>query len=530
MQTVKTVQKRQKQTLFYQNHIKNNAKMISFCDYKLPAFYQYDDATMLRYKDQNSNIPVKSRGIQFEHHFCRNYCGFFDISHMGRIKIDGQESFKFINFLLPSDIDHLKVNSFKDYNLGQGRYSALLDELGHIIDDVVVYLIKKNSYYLCCNSINLDKVFHWLKSVKNKFFIDNDVTISDLTDKSFQIALQGPKTLKVLKSLLDDEQYSVCFEMNYMDCVSFDLEDQNYFIVARSGYTAEFGFELYYPTNNSDSDHYDKVVDEIFLNVNDLPVLPIGLGARNTLRLEAGFLLHGTDFDQTSNLFLANLSWLISKKDKDYIGKKPTHNYKTLYDKYNNNYQQTKSLASTAFEYNFSFAKLYGFLMVTEKAIVRDNTIAYGFIKECDHNKDYKSLNYHRLIVKDLTLFLPFDLKISENSEILDYFTKEIKKSIDKHRDKVNDDNENNDDNDKKLTFTESINKNCQSSKQDVFVFSEVGVVRSGSFLPTLNRSGGIVSLNLHSNQILDRLCFLSRKKWVFAKLSSYVFYQSKAK
>ena len=509
--------------------------MILFGDYSLPVFYHHRSSMLekLCFAKQGSVdclIPDNAKGIQFEHHFTRTNCGLFDVSHMGRIRIHGNDSFSFVDFILPSDVDHLSFDSIdqnSSLSIGGGRYTVILDDQAHIIDDVVIYRIAKDDYYLCCNSVNRKKLFDWLKTVYDRDFFSKNIYIDDLSSVSSQIAIQGPKSTLVLNTIFNDQNIDDCLlnldmeniisKLKYMRCVVCgDLE--NPVIIARSGYTGEIGFELYFP--NSSKLCY-ALWPRLFDQDENIGVLPIGLGARNTLRLEAGFLLHGVDIDHHSNIFLASLGWLRSKSVKQYIGKNAC-------DRYANHYSQLSKLSSKInkvcqkksdhclqskidkqddkqeviysytnwMAHNDQTFRISGFEVCADGIIIRDNTKLYGFVYQFDnlHSHHYPSLN----------------IDLCNNCDDLDPGKKN--------------------NSDKVIAQFNDLVKRAQSFmvKPRAFEFICVGKVTSGSFLPTVKKSGGMVRISKLG--LVDELlwCYL-RRRWVSVKICDSKFYPSRA-
>ncbi len=264
-----------KKTPFYEFHKKLGARMVEFAGYEMPIQYE---------------------GIIPEHLHVREKAGLFDVSHMGRIIVKGEESSKFINYLITNDISTLK-----DFT---ALYTVMCLENGGIIDDLLVYRLLKDYYLLVINAANHDKDLNWIKKQAMSFKTD----IIDTTLNEAQLALQGPLSENVLQNLTDFSLSSI----EYYTGKELTIAGKDVFI-SRTGYTGEDGFELYFDKSYS---------DEIFSAIIASDVVkPIGLGARDTLRLEMKFALYGNDITEETNPIEAGLSWVVKLDKPDFIGR-----------------------------------------------------------------------------------------------------------------------------------------------------------------------------------------------------------------
>ena len=260
------------------NHIALGAKMVPFAGYNMPIWYS---------------------SISDEHNCVRNNVGVFDVSHMGEFIIEGNYSKEFLQKMTTNDIAKL--------NIGKVQYSSILNESGGIIDDLLIYNLGNQKYMLVVNASNKTKDLAWLDN-HNNF----NVKIDDISKKYSLFAIQGPKSLDVVNDI---------FHINFSDLKYYnfkEVQDENFgkILISSTGYTGSKGFELYVD-NNFAINLWEKS-----LNVGKkYNIQPIGLGARDTLRLEMGFCLHGNDLDETINPIEADLGW-ICKKNIEYIGKK----------------------------------------------------------------------------------------------------------------------------------------------------------------------------------------------------------------
>ena len=262
-----------KKTSLYNFHINNGAKMVDFAGYSMP----------IQYKD----------GIVQEHKFTRESSGVFDVSHMGQLFIAGKDDLtKDLQNIFPLDLENL--------NLNQCKYSFLMNDDAGIYDDLIITKMK-DGYLIILNAACKNNDFSIIqKKLENKYEMNLDENLS-------LIALQGPKAKIVLEKII-----SGINKLKFMYGDNFSFEDSDLFIT-RSGYTGEDGFEI-----SIDNQKAEIFVDLLIKNGSK----PIGLGARDTLRLEAGLCLYGNDIDLNTSPIEANLKWAISKKriDTDYPG------------------------------------------------------------------------------------------------------------------------------------------------------------------------------------------------------------------
>ena len=264
-----------KKTALYDQHKELKAKLVPFGGWEMPIQYE---------------------GVLAEHKQVRNEAGLFDVSHMGEIKVMGPDAEKFLN--------SITINNIKKLSNGEGQYTALPNEKGGFVDDLIIYRLEDNNYLLCVNASNTEKDFDWISSQTKDF----DVNVTNESELWSQLALQGPKTMQVLKDLFD---WEVLDSLNYMNIAEVEFAGGK-LLLARTGYTGEVGVELYIP-NTLVVDLFAKI-----LSHND--VKPIGLGARDTLRLEACYLLYGNDMNDDVSPVEAGISWAVDW-DKDFIGK-----------------------------------------------------------------------------------------------------------------------------------------------------------------------------------------------------------------
>lgn len=263
-----------KNTALTEKHIALGAKMVPFAGY---------------------NMPVTYEGINAEHATVRNSVGVFDVSHMGEFILKGENALDLIQRVTSNDASKL-------YD-GKVQYSCLPNKDGGIVDDLLVYKIDDKTYMLVVNASNIEKDWNWIQQ-----FNDKDVEMHDISDKTSLLAIQGPKAADALQSLTDVNLAS----MEYYTFVKGTFAGVDNVVISATGYTGAGGFEIYF-----DNEHADQIWDAIFEAGKAQNIKPIGLGARDTLRLEMGFCLYGNDIDDTTSPIEAGLGW-ITKFSKSF--------------------------------------------------------------------------------------------------------------------------------------------------------------------------------------------------------------------
>lgn len=244
------------------------------------------------------SMPVKYTNIKQEHRAVRSGCGLFDVSHMGRFSVRGERAVEMTDRLVTNDVEGLSD--------GQALYTVMCNEEGGIIDDLVVYRLHEQHLLLCANAANRGRDLEHIRQL-----FGGAAELEDRSEATVQLAVQGPDAQSLLDEISDGDLDSVgFFRCRYMEVAGVRT------LVARTGYTGEDGFELYYP-----SDEAETVFDAL-MEFQTAGLTPCGLGARDTLRLEAGLLLHGQDIDETTNPLEANLGWLVKFDAKDqFVGR-----------------------------------------------------------------------------------------------------------------------------------------------------------------------------------------------------------------
>ena len=267
-----------KKTPFYDIHMRLGAKIVEFAGYEMPVQYT---------------------GIVEEHLAVRKSVGVFDVSHMGEFEVRGTDALTFLQRMTVNDVSKLRE--------GKVQYSAMCYDDGGIVDDLLVYHCGDH-YMLVVNASNTKKDFDWLKS-----HLEGDVSLIDRSDEFSLLAVQGPQSLKTLKKIVDVDLSKI----EYYHFTRGRVAGEE-MIISRTGYTGELGFELYFRWDEAAA---KKVWDAVFNAGKEFGIAPIGLGARDTLRLEMGYCLYGNDIDQTTHPLEAGLGWITKLNKGDFIGK-----------------------------------------------------------------------------------------------------------------------------------------------------------------------------------------------------------------
>jgi len=271
-----------KYTSLYDEHVRLGAKIVPFAGYAMPVQYQ---------------------GITVEHEAVRRACGLFDVSHMGEFIVKGDHAGDFLNSITSNDVSRLVD--------GKAQYSCLPNADGGIIDDLLVYRIDLLTYMLVVNASNIEKDLEWIELCRSENTAWEDVSVKDISDRTALIAVQGPRAGAALQKLTE-------IDLNSLSYYSFKrgtLASISNVIVSATGYTGAGGFELYF-----DAVHAPAVWTSILEAGKAEGIMPAGLGARDTLRLEMGYCLYGNDIDGTTSPLEAGLGW-ITKLTKDFTAR-----------------------------------------------------------------------------------------------------------------------------------------------------------------------------------------------------------------
>jgi aminomethyltransferase len=267
-----------KKTKFFSIHENLGAKIVEFAGYLMPIQYT---------------------SIIAEHKAVRKSVGVFDVSHMGEIFVTGEKALDFVQ--------HITVNDASVLFPGRVQYSAMCYPDGGIVDDLLVYRIAEDKFMLVVNASNIEKDFNWMRE-NNKFGVE----LNNMSDDYSLLAIQGPKSKEVIQKICDK---------------SLDLEYYHFFnakiagidvLISRTGYTGELGYELYF---SGEVQTAKNIWEAVFGAGKEFDIEPIGLAARDSLRLEMGFCLYGNDIDQTTNPLEAGLGWITKLKKQSFVAK-----------------------------------------------------------------------------------------------------------------------------------------------------------------------------------------------------------------
>ena len=271
-----------KTTPLTQTHIDLGAKMAPFAGYHMPISYS---------------------GLIAEHEAVRERAGLFDVAHMGEFLVHGPEAFDLVQYVTSNNVKRLEP--------GQAQYSCLPNEDGGIVDDLLVYRFEDKGeiqrFLLVVNASNMDKDFDWIE--KHNTF---EATLENRSDMTGLLALQGPMAGKILAKLTDTNVDEITYYTFRLGTVA-GIENV---IISATGYTGSGGFELYVPNENMKT-----LWDALMEAGEEFGMLPAGLGARDTLRLEMGYCLYGNDIDDTTSPHEAGLGWITKTKKGEFVGK-----------------------------------------------------------------------------------------------------------------------------------------------------------------------------------------------------------------
>lgn len=242
------------------------------------------------------NMPVQYEGVNAEHETVRQGVGVFDVSHMGEFLVEGDKALELIQRVTSNDAARLEV--------GDAQYSCLPNASGGIVDDLIVYRVKEETYLLVVNASNIDKDWDWINTHNT-----TGAELRNISDQYSLLAIQGPKAVEAMQSLTSVDLSEIPF---YKFKVA-DFAGIEHVIISATGYTGSGGFEIY--CKNSE---VEQVWNRVFEAGASFGIKPIGLAARDTLRLEMGYCLYGNDIDETTSPIEAGLGW-ITKFNKDFV-------------------------------------------------------------------------------------------------------------------------------------------------------------------------------------------------------------------
>lgn len=264
-----------KNTALTNTHIELGAKMVPFAGF---------------------NMPVQYEGVKAEHETVRQGVGVFDVSHMGEFLISGEKALELIQRVSSNDASKLEI--------GKAQYSCLPNDKGGIVDDLIIYQIKEEQYLLVVNASNIEKDWNWISSHNTM-----GAEMRNLSDDYSLLAIQGPKAAEAMQSLTSIDLAGIPF-YNFKVGPFAGIE---HVIISATGYTGSGGFEIY-----CKNDEVQKIWDAVFEAGKDWGIKPIGLAARDTLRLEMGYCLYGNDINDTTSPLEAGLGW-VTKFTKDFV-------------------------------------------------------------------------------------------------------------------------------------------------------------------------------------------------------------------
>ncbi|MBI5643283.1 MAG: glycine cleavage system aminomethyltransferase GcvT [Deltaproteobacteria bacterium] len=269
-----------KRTPLYNTHVSLGARIVDFAGWEMPVQY---------------------KGVIEEHNAVRSSCGLFDVSHMGEIEISGPKALDAVRLLMTNDIERVVD--------GQCQYTLLCYPDGGVVDDCIVYRYNRDRFLFCVNASNTDKVFDWMqKQVSGLALVEN------LSSELGQIAIQGPSAPDILRPIIDIDPDDV----EHFHFVLAELNGHIEALVSRTGYTGEDGFEIYLP-----SDDTVEVWNSLMEAGKGFGIQPIGLGARDTLRLEMGYPLYGHELSEKLTPIEAGLGKYVKFGDREFLGQKP---------------------------------------------------------------------------------------------------------------------------------------------------------------------------------------------------------------
>lgn len=265
-----------RKTKLYREHIQLNAKMVDFGGF---------------------NMPIQYTGISTEHLNVRNNVGIFDVSHMGEFYVSGNDALGFLNYVCSNNIHKIKIY--------KAQYNCLINENGGIIDDLIIYRTNEKDYMLVVNAANIEKDWNWLNQQIKKF----NCNISNKSDSIGLISVQGPNSLKLINDVFNDNFESIK-KFNFKSIIHKNSK----VLISNTGYTGSVGYELYVD---------NKIIIDVWRSLYSKKVkyslCAVGLGARDTLRIEAGYPLYGNEINDLTTPHEANLMW-ITDLNKNFIG------------------------------------------------------------------------------------------------------------------------------------------------------------------------------------------------------------------
>ncbi|MDE3226777.1 MAG: glycine cleavage system aminomethyltransferase GcvT [Nitrospirota bacterium] len=271
-----------KRTPLYERHVAAGAKLVDFAGWEMPIQYS---------------------GVIDEYQTVRTAAGLFDVSHMGRFTVEGRDVLTFLQ--------HVTTNNVGPLAVGAAQYSMVCNQTGGIKDDIFIYRLAATRFLLCVNASNREKIFSWFCAKAPQ----GDVRLSDESDELAQIALQGPRSPQVLRAICP----AAADSLKPRHCLETDVL-RTHGIVSRTGYTGEVGYELYLPSSSA-----KPVWDALMKAGAPVGIKPCGLGSRDLLRLEVGYLLYGNDIDEQTTPLEASAAFAVDFTKGEFIGSQALH-------------------------------------------------------------------------------------------------------------------------------------------------------------------------------------------------------------
>ena len=266
-----------KKTALYDKHLSLGAKIVPFAGFEMPVQYS---------------------GVTEEHFAVRERVGIFDVSHMGQFIVEGKGAKELLQYITTNDVDTLVD--------GKAQYSCLPNGKGGIVDDLIIYKLADEKYFVVMNASNIDKDWEHISKYNEKF----GAKMSNLSDETSLIAIQGPKALETLQKLTSAN----LSEIPYYHFTTATVSGVENVIISNTGYTGSGGFEIYFPNQ-----YADLLWDALTEAGKEFDLLPCGLAARDTLRLEKGFCLYGNDIDDTTSPLEAGLGWITKLNKGEFV-------------------------------------------------------------------------------------------------------------------------------------------------------------------------------------------------------------------
>ena len=280
-----------KRTVFFDAHVASGAKMVDFGGWEMPIQYA---------------------GLSKEHLNTRSHVGLFDVSHMGEVWIEGPDAHAAVKRWVTSSVDIVD---------GQAQYSLLCNEEGGIVDDIIVYRFSKERFLFCINAANREKDVAWLESTVHS---NHDVRLTNASDAYAQIAIQGRFAEQTLQKITD----VTLSDIQYYHFATGTVHGISNCIIARTGYTGEDGFEVFFPMD-AGTDKVASMWGTLLKEGAEHGIQPVGLGARDTLRLEARMNLYGNEMNDGAKPHESGVAWTVAKDKESFIGKEAMMTHKT---------------------------------------------------------------------------------------------------------------------------------------------------------------------------------------------------------